>query len=618
MDTIGLTSGSTMIGLTIGIGLSALAVFLLAKRQRWFGRFRGGFAVALAVAFTLVGLITAGVLGVWSYVEARQIVLGQFAQRLADVGRLSEADLTRDIHTTVEKLKSLADGDLVEQSIRTPDLALAELAAVQRWNSRLLHFNVYDASGRRVLSQSRTLERQEATNRVGVAYALEGKSFVSEPYFSPVYERFVLYVSVPVRAAPETPVLGAVTMRYDLQEDIRESFAAHHFGETGDVLLAAADGTVLASHDGDEHGRNIYSTAVFQAAMSETVGTLVADSPHGEMLYGFRKLPNPSTVGGKPLVLITEISHAEVMAEVYALRGKLMLGAAALAGFWVVLAGAVAAMVTRPLRTLVDATLRVRDGDMSVQVPLVGRDEIAQFAGAFNGMVTGLAERDRVKQLFGRYLTTQVSETILKNGDAAIAGQRKRVTILFADIRDFTTISERLTPEQVVEMLNDYFSEMVDAVFEFGGVLDKFIGDGMLAVFGSLDDKSDHARRAVQCALRMKARLAKINGERQVRGEPPINIGIGIHTDEVVVGNIGSRKRMEYTVIGDGVNTCSRVESMNKQLNTTMLITEQTRADLGDDFVVEAKPECAAKGKSRPVRVFEVMSHRAAPLAHAA
>lgn len=204
-------------------------------------------------------------------------------------------------------------------------------------------------------------------------------------------------------------------------------------------------------------------------------------------------------------------------------------------------------------------------------------------------MVLGLQERDRVKQIFGRYVTTQVSEKLLKNGGATLgSGERKQVTMLFADIRDFTTLSEAMSPEQVVELLNDYFSEMVDAVFEQGGVLDKFIGDGMLAVFGSLDEQPDHRRRAVLAGLRMKARLAKINGEREMRGLKPIHIGIGIHTDEVVVGNIGSRKRLEYTVIGDGVNTCARVESMNKEFNTTLLITEQTHEPLGGEFECRA------------------------------
>jgi adenylate cyclase len=183
----------------------------------------------------------------------------------------------------------------------------------------------------------------------------------------------------------------------------------------------------------------------------------------------------------------------------------------------------------------------------------------------------------------------------------------KRVTILFSDIRNFTGMSESMAPQQVVAFLNDYFSEMVDAVFEQGGVLDKFMGDGLMAVFGSLGEP-DHERRAVQAALRMKALLAKINGTRQMAGLPAIAIGIGIHTDEVIVGNIGSRKRLEYTVVGDGVNTSSRLQTLNKEFGTTILISETTYAAVHGEVVCRQMPEAHLRGKTRNLQFYEVIS----------
>ena len=171
-------------------------------------------------------------------------------------------------------------------------------------------------------------------------------------------------------------------------------------------------------------------------------------------------------------------------------------------------------------------------------------------------------------------------------------------------------MSEAMSPEQIITFLNDYFSEMVEAVFEQHGVLDKFIGDGMLAVFGTLDERAAHERRAVLAALRMKARLAKINGERAIIGQAPIAIGVGIHTDEVIVGNIGTHKRLEYTVIGDGVNTCSRVEGLNKEFGTTILITDNTYEKVRDEFECRAMPEAPLKGKTKAPRVFEVVSSK--------
>jgi adenylate cyclase len=168
-----------------------------------------------------------------------------------------------------------------------------------------------------------------------------------------------------------------------------------------------------------------------------------------------------------------------------------------------------------------------------------------------------------------------------------------------------------MAPEQVVEFLNEYFSEMVDAVIEHDGVLDKFIGDGIMAVFGAMDDAKDAEKRAVLAGLRMKAKLAKLNGQREVEGKPPIHIGIGIHTDDVVVGNIGTKDRAEYTVIGDGVNTCSRVESANKELGTTLLITQSTQEQLGEGFECRAMPQAKLKGKTNVPPLFEVVSWRA-------
>jgi len=216
-----------------------------------------------------------------------------------------------------------------------------------------------------------------------------------------------------------------------------------------------------------------------------------------------------------------------------------------------------------------------------------------------------------VKKLFGRYVTTQVAERVLQSqSEHDLGGQKKRVTILFADIRNFTTMSEKMAPEQVVEFLNEYFSEMVDAVIEHGGLLDKFIGDGIMACFGAMDDEPDHEHRAVMAGLRMKSKLAKLNGERALHGKDPIHIGIGIHTAEVVVGNIGTKDHANYTVIGDGVNTCARVESANKDFSTTLLITQSTQQKLGERFELRAMGEAKLKGKTNVPPLFEVVSIR--------
>jgi adenylate cyclase len=193
-------------------------------------------------------------------------------------------------------------------------------------------------------------------------------------------------------------------------------------------------------------------------------------------------------------------------------------------------------------------------------------------------------------------------------GPLDLGGESRNVTILFSDIRGFTPIAETMAPEEVVSFLNAYFSEMVEPVMEQGGVLDKFIGDGIMAVFGSFGDQPDHARRAVLCGLRMKALLAKINGDRAVHGKPPFDIGIGIHTGEVVVGNIGSKQRLEFTHIGDDVNTAARVQELNKEYHTTMLVTGATYEALGGAFTVRSVGEVSLRGKAKPLPIYQVLS----------
>jgi adenylate cyclase len=267
--------------------------------------------------------------------------------------------------------------------------------------------------------------------------------------------------------------------------------------------------------------------------------------------------------------------------------------------------------IQQPLQTLGDFAGRIGTGDLTGRVSMSGRDVAGRLAASLNQMAAGLQERDHVKEVFGRYVATQVSEQIL-DGKVNLGGDSRRVTILFSDIRSFTAMAEQMTPSQVVSFLNDYFSEMVDAVFEQNGMLDKFLGDGLMAVFGAFGDTPDHPRRAVLAALRMKALLAKINGERAMAGNPPIAIGIGIHSDDVIVGNIGSRKRLEFTVVGDGVNVSSRLQTLNKEFGTTILVSETTFDALKGEFECRQMPVTPLRGRGGELRFYEVVSVKAA------
>ncbi len=273
---------------------------------------------------------------------------------------------------------------------------------------------------------------------------------------------------------------------------------------------------------------------------------------------------------------------------------------------------AICASITRPLTQLAGETEKVRDENLDARVRVVSADVIGLLGERFNDMVAGLRRGRFVKDTFGRYVSRQVLDQIL-DGKVPLGGEKRLASILFSDIRGFTALAERLPPEEVVGFLNRYLDIMVDVLVEHGGTIDKFIGDAILATFGVPLAREDDAHRAVQAGLGMLARLRAWNAQRAAAGELPIEIGIGIHTGEVVAGNIGSAKKMEYTVIGDTVNTSSRIEQLNKNLGTSLLISEETYARVKD--CVRARPlePVEVKGKRRPLFLYEVTAWAGRP-----
>jgi adenylate cyclase len=236
-------------------------------------------------------------------------------------------------------------------------------------------------------------------------------------------------------------------------------------------------------------------------------------------------------------------------------------------------------------------------------------DELEELASAFNQAVAGLRERDQIKETFGKYVTRQVVERILA-GKAVLGGEMVPVTVLFSDIRGFTSISEKMEPTALLDFLNVYFSGMVDCVMRRSGVVDKFIGDAIMAVFGAPVPQPDDALRAVNAALDMRERLEVLNEGFVARGLPRIKIGIGIHSGMVVAGNMGHVDRMEYTVIGDPVNLASRLESLTKELGVDIVLSEDTYQKVKDAVDAEPLREIQVRGREQAVRVYQVLRRK--------
>jgi adenylate cyclase len=272
--------------------------------------------------------------------------------------------------------------------------------------------------------------------------------------------------------------------------------------------------------------------------------------------------------------------------------------------------------LVRPIRRLLDGTQAVEDGKLDTELPVTTRDEIGKLTESFNHMVLQLRLKDRIKDTFGKYIDPRIVEELIR-ADAPVSKAEKRVvTVLFSDIAGFTSISEGMTPAGIVNLLNRYFTLMAQAIIERGGVIDKYIGDAIMAFWGPpFVGQAEHARLACLAALdqipmlgEFQKELPELTGFR--KGLPQIRFRIGIATGEVVVGNIGSEQTKSYTVMGDTVNLGSRLEGVNKHYGTTVMISEETRKLAADAIEARELDSIRVVGKDEPVRIYELLGRK--------
>lgn len=270
--------------------------------------------------------------------------------------------------------------------------------------------------------------------------------------------------------------------------------------------------------------------------------------------------------------------------------------------------------LTSPIEKLGRLVELVSKGNFDVnaakEVNSVLRDEVTELAIAFDHMTDGLKERDKVKSLFSKFHGSSVTDDLMQ-GDVGLGGQRKEVIVFFSDIRGFTAFSEKRTPEEVVTMLNEYFGVMVGIINKHGGVVDKFIGDAIMAIWGAPKSSDRDTHSAVRACLEMRRGLEELNLRRMERGQPPIMIGMGLHAGPAISGTIGSDERMEYTVIGNTVNTASRIEASTKAFGTDLLITDDVVTRIGEDFKVEYAGAAEVKGRSEALKMYKVRAYKA-------
>lgn len=389
--------------------------------------------------------------------------------------------------------------------------------------------------------------------------------------------------------------LGTLTLGFPADDEL-----ARRLGEVAgtEVCFLVGDRCVAATPALDDP--SLRRRAVDAAAAAAPVTT-----EWGGRRWALTPLPLP---GGEDagVVQVLGVALDEVLVPFDRIRRIERLAGFGALLLAVLLGLALSRRLTSPVRTLVAATDRVRKGEYDFHVEVASRDEMGDLAAAFNEMLGDLALKERYRGVLDKVVSRNIAEEMLR-GEIRLGGETREVTTLFADVRGFTSLSEGMEPQQIIAMLNDWFDQATRLVEASGGVVDKFLGDGLMAIFGAPIRQEDHALRAVEAALRMRQGAEELNREREARGGPPLRVGFGIATGLVVAGNAGSQTRLNYTVMGEPVNLAARLcaEAGPGEILVSPAVVEAVRAAGGSPDVVREPPR-RVKGVSRPVEPWRV------------
>jgi class 3 adenylate cyclase len=388
-------------------------------------------------------------------------------------------------------------------------------------------------------------------------------------------------------------------------------------GEEGRYVYVAID------HGEFDPGDVAHIHDLFPATYTATEDTWQAGEMMRSQLFGgqvkgteyaqFLQINTPLKRDGRVVAILMLNKFADPVAA--AVRMKTMQVTALSVGLFAIglaLFAVLSARMLRPLKTLTSAAGEVAEGNLAVTLPPVrGRDEVGRLSESFAGMLDGLRQRDFIRDTFGRYISKDVVDTLLGSPDGLkLGGDRREITLLVSDLRGFTSLAGRLPPEEVIRILNRYLERVVEILTRYRATVDEFQGDGILAFFGAPLAAPDDPERAVACAIEMQKALVALNAEQRAAGLPELEMGVGINTGEVIVGNIGSEQRTKYGAVGAAINLAYRIESQT--VGGQVLIGPRTYELVRDVVEVKGSLEVALKGVETPLTIRDVAGIRGA------
>ena len=306
------------------------------------------------------------------------------------------------------------------------------------------------------------------------------------------------------------------------------------------------------------------------------------------------------------LVALTEKKSLFSMTDIYFLFFKMLAICIVLLGSGVSIINRIARNTKLLFNLQLNVLQKVQNGDYESRIPIVSNDEFSVIAFRTNQMIEGLKEREFIRDTFGRYVTEEVRDLILSK-KIPLNGEVRTVTILFSDIRNFSTYSESRHPQEVVRKINEYFAAMTEVVHKNGGIVLEYLGDGIEAVFGAPSPVQNHSELAVKSALEMRNKLVSLNQHWELTDDTPLKHGIGIHTGEVVAGNVGPPSRLSYKMIGDTVNLAARIQELTKTFNSDILISGDAYQSVNTQFDAQYFGKVTVRGKKIEQDIYGIM-----------